>query len=213
MQLPKPTAAPERWTEFGNYTARRLRRAREDETAQRIESATALVKESARIWRDAAEAAYVATADRDAADSDLDFTAQTARVSLAGRGVGADKEAPYTLIFHRGISYYTAAPLDEEIARYSELKERLEKNLAIDDGVRAAAVPAIEAGIQAFAAARETLAAARRRQALALTDLEAAEEALGVLLERTYGALVQTYGKKKAETFFPRKAPKRKAPA
>jgi hypothetical protein len=59
-----------------------------------------------------------ALADRDAADDALDTIAQNGRLGLASRSLDADKKAPYALIFHKGIAYYTAARLeDQECAR------------------------------------------------------------------------------------------------
>lgn len=40
---------------------------------------------------------------------------------------------------------------------------------------------------------------------MARTKLESAEEAWGILAEKTYGALVTRVGKRKANRFFPRR--------
>ncbi|MDI1452144.1 hypothetical protein [Polyangium sp. 6x1] len=145
-----------------------------------------------------------ALADRDAADDDLDRTAQTARAALAGRSVEAARTAPYTLIFPDGIDYYIAAPLDAEVSRYGELQSRLDELLPEADPVRQEAVPAINAGVVAFTGAAEALIKARTEEALAGTRLEAAEDAWGRLMTKVYGVLLAELGRSAAERFFPK---------
>ncbi len=117
MQLPAITSSPQTRVRYGRYVARRLRRAKLMTLADDATSTTNDLRAAARAWDDTDDATQEAIADRDAADDDLDVTAQEVRTSLAGRGINAAKEAPYTLIFPNGVSYYTAAPLDEEPLR------------------------------------------------------------------------------------------------
>lgn len=203
MQLPKKSAAYGRRVDFGTYTTRSLRRARQTDLADGFEAATEAVLVAGRAWDDARRATFAARADRDAADADLDRVAQELRLSLASRALGAEKAAPYIHIFPRGIRWYTAAPLSQEIDRYSELVARLEKHLEADDPARAPAIEGLQAGLTAYRTAVDDLAESRRDQALAATDVDAAEEAFDLLAERTHGSLIAQLGRREARRFFP----------
>ncbi len=205
MRLPSESSAPAERVSFGRYVLTRLKRAKYDDLAVPVDVATRDVKAAARSWEDAAEPIQEAIALRDAADDTLDDTAQQARLTLSSRSLDATQQAPYTAIFPKGIDYYISAGLPDEAQRYTELTERLEKNLAGNDDVRVATVPVIAAGVKEFSTAMENVAKARTAEALAKTHLDAAEEAWGMLMERTYGALVSRVGRKKAERFFPRR--------
>src|SRR5690348_4630524 len=101
--------------------------------AESVTKATLLLRTVGRALEDADDAVQDAIADRDAADDDLDTMAQEARANLAGRGATAVKEEPYTLVYHAGIGYYTAATLDEQHPRYMELKQRVTEHLPASD--------------------------------------------------------------------------------
>lgn len=165
---------------------------------------TAALRESGRAWEDAGDATQDALADRDAADDELDEAAKTARAALAGRSGDAVREEPYVSIFPHGASYYTAAPVDEEAARYGELKQRLAEHLPASDAVRKSTIKAIDAGVAAYAAAKTAVDEAHTAESIALTRLTKATDAWTRQLEKTYGALVGDLGRARADTFFPR---------
>ena len=209
MRLPAPSAHFAQRVRYGNYVARRLRRARLLTLAADIEKATALLLVTGRALEDADKPIQDALADRDAYDDDLDEAAQASRLKLAGRSTDAVKTAPYTLIYPDGVGYYTAAPLDEEVKRYGELKLRHEEHLPANDKVRSQTVTAIDAGLDGFRGAVDTLTHARTAESLASTRLTAATEAWEKQLEKSYGAIVGEVGRARAERFFPRIAGKK----
>ena len=157
-----------------------------------------------RAYEDADGPVQDAMADRDGADDALDLTAQNARAALAGRSGDAAKKAPYTLIFPEGIGYFTAAPLDQEVKRYGELKKRLDENLPANDGVRVGTAADIEQNLDAFKNAAEALDQARTDEALAKTRLDAAQEGWARLMMKVYGALLGERGRAAADPFFPK---------
>jgi len=204
MRLPAPSAHFSHLVRYGNYVARRLRRARIIPLATDIEKTTALILVTGRAREDADKPIQDALADRDAFDDDLDEAAQSSRLKLAARSTDAVKTAPYTRIYPDGLTYYTASPLDEEIARYGELKGRLEEHLPAGDEVRSATVTAIDAGLDGFRGAVTALTSARTAESLASTRLAAATEGWEKQIEKAYGALVNEVGRAKADRFFPR---------
>ena len=151
-----------------------------------------------------------AMADRDATDDDLDTAAQEARVKLAGRSADAVTKAPYTQIFPEGIGFYTAAPLDEENARYSLFSQRLAAHLPANDKVRTTTIPVIETGLADFAKATKDLMTARNASSIADGHLATAEDAWEKQMEKTYGALVVEVGRAAADKFFPKTKSKSK---
>lgn len=204
MQLPPAGSAAQTRVRYGTYVARRLRRAKRKTLADDATLVTKNLRELSRAWEDTDDATQEAMADRDGADDDLDTTAQEARAALAGRGVTAMNEEPYTLIFPDGISYYTAAPQDEEVKRYGELSHRLTEHVGKDDPVRKKAVKEIAAGIEAYKASLVALDAAQTAESLVATRLTKATDAWERQMEKTYGALVSEVGRARAEGFFPR---------
>lgn len=204
MQLPDADASYGERVRFGRYVSRRLRRAKRITLAADVDAANALVLQRGREWEDAQGPVQDARADRDAADDDLDDTAKGHRGKLAGRSVDAMRKAPYIHIFPDGIEYYTAAPLDQEVARYGQLISRFNEFLAVDDEVRTGAVPALTAGIEAFEAGVKAVTDALIAESLAATHLESAEEAWNLLLTKAYGVLVADLGKAGAERYFPK---------
>lgn len=202
MQLPSESASFAVRVRFGLYLARRLKTAGVNSLAADVRAATAAVKQAGRTAEDREDEIQDPLADRDAADDLLDRTAQEARASLAGRGVEAAKQAPYVSIFPEGITVYTAATLETEVARYEELKTRLEVHLPSTDAVRSVAVPAIAQGITQFTAASQAVAGARTALSLAETELDRATDAWERVVEKAYGALIQEVGRSRAESFF-----------
>ena len=219
MQLPKEGTHCSNVTRFSRYAARRLRRAGKTGLAKDILTACATVRERGREWEDLEDGVQDALADRDGADDDLDTIAQGARNTLAGRSVTAAKEEPYSLIFHAGIGYYTASPLEEEESRYEELSERITKHLPANDAVRKTAPAAIKKGIAGFKAASADLDKAERARGIARTDLDRAIRNALRQLEKVYGAILSEEGKAAAEAYFPKssrasaKTKEEKAPA
>ena len=90
---------------------------------------------------------------------------------------------------------------------------RLKEHLPEDDEVRAASLPAIAAGLDAFTTATTTLDKARTDESLAATRLDAATEAWERQMEKIYGALTQDLGRMKADRFFPKVRAKKKGGA
>lgn len=215
MQLPKVTAHYSSITRYGRYVARRLRRGGQDSLAKDILAVIALVRAKGREWDDSDDPVQDALADRDAADDDLDSIAQNARHNLASRSLRAVREEPYTLIFHEGVGYYIAAPLDQEETRYEELAERLTKHLPASDAIRKTAPAAIKKGLTAFKTAASALQKAERERGSSRTDLDHSIRNALRQLEKVYGALVAEHGKAYAEGFFPKtsRVAKEKAPA
>lgn len=204
MRLPDPNAAYAERVRYGRYVGRRLRRAKRMVMAADVDTATALILQRGREWEDANGPIQDARADRDGADDDLDDSAKESRVRLAGRSVDAARTTPYTQIYPDGIDYYTAAPLDQEVARYRQLKSRLNEFLDPNDDVRQTTVPRLDAGISAFQSATQALEQALTAESLAATRLENAEDAWNVLMTKIYGALVADVGKAAAEKYFPK---------
>lgn len=204
MQLPKENAAAAVRVRYGRYVARRLRRAGYAALSESLAQSTAALKSAARSADDSEELIEDALADRDAADAALDTAAQEARNRLAGRGLQAAQESPYTDLFPLGIGYYTAATLDEQERRYKELADRAETHLPKTDEVRKALVPVLVAGLKAWREGVTAVDDARTEAAKAGTVVAKATDAWRRQVEKTYGALVQELGRAGAEGFFPR---------
>jgi hypothetical protein len=204
MRLPQDGAHYSHRIRSGRYTERRLRTAKRLTMANDLAAATTAVLKAGRDLEDTIGPVQEAIADRDVADDDLDAAAQHARLTLASRALGADKKAPYTSIFHEGIGYYTAARLEDEVARYGELKSRLAEHLPATDDVRTSTIAAIDAGIAAFTAAMNAVSAARTQESLAKTHLEVEEEAWERQMTKVYGILLAELGRPAAEAFFPK---------
>lgn len=204
MRLPAPSSEYRAFVRYGRYVSRRLRRAGFEVLAKDAEKTTQQVKITGRAWEDADEPIQDAMADRDAADDDLDLSAQRLRMALAGRTLGAERQEPYTLIFPQGIGYYTAAPLDEEEARYGELRLRVQQHLPADDDAGVNAIKAIDSGLATFKSSVEALRDAQAKEALARTSARSAIAAFERQMEKTYGVLLVEVGKTQAERFFPK---------
>jgi len=204
MQLPKESGSYGSLVRVAVYTSRLLRRSKYEALAADLIVGLTSVRRRGRIWEDSEDAVQGGLADRDGADDDLDDVGQEARLGVASTSVAAVREAPYTQIFPQGVGYYTAAPLDQEVTRYTELKQRLETHLPEANPIRVNAVPRIEMGIIEFTAATNTLTAAERDQVIARTELVHAIRSLRRQLEKTYGLLVADIGKIKAERYFPK---------
>ena len=204
MQLPKETGSYVPLVRVAVYASRRLRRTKHDALAADLLVGLTTVRRLGRAWEDSEDAVQSGLAERDAADDGLDDVGQEARLMLASSSVTAVREEPYTLIFPDGIAYYTAAPLDQEVSRYTELKERLQAHLPETSPARVETLPRIDAGIAEFTRANDALDTAERNQSLARTQLVQAIRSLRRQLEKTYGLLVSEVGKAKAERYFPK---------
>lgn len=208
MHLPRRGSHYSARVDFGTYLGSRLRRAKRS-FADDIRGVTDAVQKAGEERDHARRPIQEALADRDAVDDDLDGTAQQVRLSVASRSVDAVKKAPYTQLFPDGIGYYIAAPLDQEVRRYNELKSRLVELLPAEDSVRSSAIAAIDKGVAAFTAAAAAVEKARTEESLASMRLDAAEESFDRQIERIYGALVSELGRVAAERFFPRMSARR----
>lgn len=204
MQIPRESAAPGVRVRFGRYTIRRLRRRGHDALADDLAAATSALKAAARAREDAEESAEDARADRDAADETLDLVAQESRNTLAGRSLDAAKSSPYTDLFAEGIAHYTAAPLDAQEARYKQLRARAEAHLSKSDPVRRALLTGIDRGLDAWREARAAVDDAQNAVARADAALAKATDAWTRQVEKTFGALVQSVGRTRAEAYFRR---------
>ena len=189
---------------------RLLRTSGRAEMANDIASMALGLRAKGRAWEDAEDGVQDALADRDSADDSLDTMAQEGRHTLAGRSVSAAREEPYTLIYPEGIGYYIAAPLGEEVVRYTELARRTSEHLPEGDPVRVQTSEGVTTGLAAFTAGVSALETAETTKALARTELDRANRNLRRQLEKTYGALVTELGKAKAERFFPKAAKNKK---
>jgi hypothetical protein len=204
MRLPRTSAGYETRVHYGRYLVARLRTAGRAENAAAVEAATQAMKEAGRAVEDAAEPVQAALATRDGLDDRLDETAQALRLKLASTSVDAMRKEPYTAIFPKGLDYYLAAPLAEQVPRYKELATRIVTHLTTDDALKTETVDALGGALDAYGAAVTKLDQERTALALARTRRDASEDAWTSLVERTYGALVADLGRKRAERFFPR---------
>lgn len=168
-----------------------------------MKASTTALKVAAAAEQEAEEAVQDALADRDSGDDDLDDIAKRHRQVLEGRGTTANRERPYTDIYPDGIAWYTAAPLDEQKARYELLVRRYAEHLPEGDVVRlesgliSDALASWSTATEPLAKAQLEVAVARSRTARAIDDWEAT-------LNRLYFRLAERLGKPQAERFFPR---------
>lgn len=204
MKMPPNDASYTQLIRNGRYLSRRLRRAKCVDLANECDEATASVREAGRAEEDCEDAVQDAMADRDAADDELDLTAKECRHQLAGRGLRAANEAPYTQVFPQGIEYYTEATAAQEVERFSELRARLTEHLPANDGVRKAALPKLERSLESYREAEAALTAARTTQSVAATKRDAAMVVWRQMYVRIYGTLIARFGKLEAERYFPR---------
>ena len=206
MRLPKQGSNYRAYVDYGRYVIARLQQDKREAMSADVECITQAVKDRGREWEDATELLSSCLARRDASDEALDSTAKVFRLNLASRAVGADKVAPYTSIFPKGLAYYTAAPLPENVARYKELLARAAKGLSVEDPALVTLKGALPGLIEAFSTAVAELAAARTAAALARTALESTIDEWVVQIEKTYGALAAELTRAGADRFFPRAA-------
>lgn len=204
MELPAKGSSYRKRVRFGRYVARKLKRNKHADLLALVLAITDRVRAAGRAWEDADDEAYGANAELEEADDDLDVIGQTARNALGGRGVDAINEAPYTLIFDRGITWYTAAPQDEEVSRYRMLAARLRQHLPEGDPVRAEA-DRIDAGIVGYEAATGSVDTARRGLVEAALTLATTEADFDRVINKVYSDLRGTLGAKKAERHFPKR--------
>ncbi len=204
MRLPKENAGYMNFTSTGAYVAAKLAKAGLRPMAEDVRAASLAIKTANRAWEDAEEPVQVALAERDTAEISLDDATQTQRAALAGRDTNANKEAPYIDIFPDGIDYYTAARLEDIIPRYTHLIERLQKHLPDTDSVRQVLVPQIQDGLIAFQQGIEAVTRTRIARTEAADALTRAKQSWLRFMERVYAALIDRFGKKKAQTFFPK---------
>lgn len=193
---------------YGRYVLRRLVRVGQDELADGVATSTALVLATARAVEDQEVPVQEAIADREAVDDELDDLAQFIRLQLASRSNTAARERPYKDIFEKGIEHYTSATLAVQVARYGELVDRMAEFLAAEDALQAEAAK-VRTALAEWQAASAAVATARSALAIARTGRDAATDAWSVTMERTYGALVSLYGKRKADRFFPKSGRRR----
>jgi hypothetical protein len=203
LTLPPRTASPIARAVFGDYFSRRLIRAGFDDFAAAVDDATGAMLAAARSVDDLERPTGRAVADRDEADQALDDTVRLIRVQLAGRAVGATKEAPYTNIFPKGVDYYTGARLGDQRVRYEQLMQRLETWLSPSDPIRAK-VPALQQQLVAWLNAEAEVGEARNTLDVARTRRDNQIDAWIGAVERAYGLLVARVGRTRAEQFFPK---------
>ena len=204
MQLPTETSSPRVRVRFGRYVQAKLQRAKHDDLALAMREATDRMKVAARLVEDREEVDTLARAQRDGIDDVTDAHVQDARNQLAGRSVAAAREAPLTAIFAEGVEFYTASSLENWDQRMGLFAARIEKNLDPTDPLKATVLSLIAKDREAFKAVREAIAAERTKTTLASDDLASATEAWERQAEKTFGALIQIYGRRRAERFFPR---------
>ncbi len=204
MRLPARNSSYPNRVAFGIYVARRLRIAGHTDLEAIVRTNTLGVFSMGRAWEEASLPVHEAFADRDAADEVLDSYAQEIRAKLGGRGIDAIRQAPFTLIFPDKTVYYTSAPLDEEVKRYQELRERLIEHLTVGDVVRGEYASRLDAGIAAYGAVEMALEFALGEEMKARSRLEAAQDGWTAMMEQTYGTLVARFGSRATDRFYPR---------
>ncbi len=199
------SAAPHRHVSYARYVARTLSKRRKTEQARRLRAAADTVQSKARAVEDQEALVFELRADRDLGDQDLDRGAKGFRHKYAGQDLEVAKQATYQRIFPDGIAYYTAAGLDEQVPRYTQLRERIATHLPDDEPLKAPTLAAIDAGLAAWKEAVGALNTAQRTLDELKADLEQAEAELGRLIEKTWGALIDEEGEEAARTYFPRR--------
>lgn len=218
MQMPAESSQSIVLVRWGRYLSRRLRTAKLASLAVECDAITNRLRDDARASEDAQGPVQEALADRDAAADVLTDVAQEGRHALAARSVDAVRKAPYTQVFPEGVAYYTDAPMEDKVARFGELRARIEAHLPDGDELRAQVGPRIQGALKAYKAADAALATARTHESIIATRVDATTAEWRQGMERVYGALIQQFGKAPAERFFPRaraskSASRRKAPA
>ena len=209
MQTPSPSS---RWTShvaFARYVARRLLQSGHGAMATSARAAADAVQAAGSALDDARFNTQDAIADRDGADETLDEAGRDLRHGLASESRDAVKQPPYTAVFPEGIEYVTAAPLDQQVARYSELRARVETHLPAKHPLRKRSLDALSRGLAEWDRAVTALNAARSAEALKSTALVAAIDAFDRQMVRIYGTLLAEQGRASAERFFPRTRPSR----
>jgi len=182
------------------------------EQAGSIQQATQTVLQTGRALEDAEFALVDSYAARDASDDLLDTQVQLGRQQLASRGLGADKQTPYTALFPDGIKWYIAAPLEDQVERYQIFINRCNAQLLEDDTVRINVVPQITTLLGEWQAASSSLMTRQASTTGARDALEAAISVWQKLMHDSYNTLCIQLTKAKAEQFFlHKKAPKKAA--
>lgn len=203
MQLPRKSAAYPRRIAYSAYTERRLRRATHSSLADELTASRKCLLGLGRTWEDLAIPVQEALAERDAIDDSLDRLTQNIRLRLSSRSMDAIRQAPYINVFPESIRYYTEAPLNEQVARYSELKTRMTTALPPDDPELESLVE-LDKLLTTWSEMTLAIEDARLQETLAREQLESQTVAWEALIEKVYGQLVSLEGKKKADRYFSR---------
>lgn len=182
-----------------------LSKRRKGELARRLRAAADEVLSKARAVEDQDALVFELRADRDLGDQDLDGTAKGFRHKYAGQNLDVVKQATYQRILPDGIAYYTAASLDEQVPRYTQLRERIATHLPDDEPLKAPTLAALDAGIASWKEATGALQAAQRTLDELKADLAQALAELDRLIEKTWGALIDEVGEEAARSYFPRR--------
>lgn len=203
MQTPSPSS---RWTShvaFARYVARRLLQSGHGAMATSARAAADAVQAAGSALDDARFNTQDAIADRDGADETLDEAGRDLRHGLASESRDAVKQAPYTAVFPEGIEHVTAAPLDQQVARYSELRARVETHLPAKHPLRKRSLDALSRGLAQWDRAVTALNAARSAEALKSTALVAAIDAFDRQMVRIYGTLLAEQGARVGGALLP----------
>jgi hypothetical protein len=211
MQLPDPNASSDEHKRFARYVSRKLRRAKL--TALEALIADVLVTLGLRkaAVEAAEDAAIDALADRDGVDDDGDDKVQQTALTIRSRTLNGAKEEPYTLVFPEGVDGVLDLPIAGISAGLRGLGKRLEQHFPETDPVRAD-VPVLNDFAARFDAARAAADDADTAVANARGALESTKLQLRTLLERIYGELVASLGRRAAERFFPKRTRKGATP-
>lgn len=203
MQLPPPSLHFMRFVRFAYYVAARLKRAGHADWAAEARAVGDEVRAAGRAVEDRSLDVIDRIAERDAIDDGMDDDADGARRKLASVSNSAHLERPYTDVLPNGIAYVTDAPLDDQETRYRDFAARLEQYLPEDDPARPTAA-SIREKLPQWSVARSALTEARSLEGRAKTDFDGVHERFELTMDRVYGRVVEKYGRKKAERFFPR---------
>jgi hypothetical protein len=204
MQLPKEGSSVSVLRQFTAYTVRRLRTAKLTTEAQDCVAILRALRDAAGRVEDAEEPYVEALADRDAVDETADAAAEEASRVVAARQPDGKAKAPWNIIFKQGVTYYLAAPNQEQVKRYTELADKLDANLPAGDAVRASVVPRIRGAMEQWGGTEKALMAAVNTVVQRRVERDVAEAAWRQHMDRLYSALRRDLGKEAAERFFRR---------